>query len=125
MKNYVNPTQFTNLYILNDQTIPIHVGFEINFDFDDGRHHETLEYIAVLRSVTDDLSIYIDHICGGCLYVKKIRNNYYATQDIYDSLIEFAERRKRKPKFIVDANKYFEKVGKFYESMCSNSEVIS
>lgn len=113
--NLLTPYEFSKLYILDDYDLPLHTGYEIMFDFDDDKKHEVLGYVAVLRSVIDEVHLYIDHVCGGSFYVKRIHlGTFSAVDDISDGLVEFAKKKNKKPKFIVDCDDYFKQIGMSY-----------
>ena len=110
MMNLLSPTEFSRLYILDDDELFIHTGFEIGFDFYKGKNKEIMGYVAVLRSVIDDLCLYVDHGCGGRFYVKKVRQ----VKDIEAGLIDYANIYDAKPLFLVDCDKYFDEIKNFY-----------
>ena len=109
--NILTPYEFSRLYILDDGDLSLHVGIEIEFDFASKRDHSIVGYVAVLQSITSDLHLYIDNVCGGEFYMKKVRSTY----DIKNGLIEYAEKRGKDPMFVVDCDKYFDEIKKFYE----------
>lgn len=109
--NLLNPYEFSTLYFLKD-TDMLHCGFEIEFDFNDGKECKILGYVATVKGVTDNRFLIIDHVCGGELYVKECWKD--TRHKIEDGFIEFAKKHNKKPIFIVDCDRFFESVKDYY-----------
>ena len=115
--NLLTPDDFSTLFFLGDLNKFLHTNYEIDFDFDDGKPHKTndeLSYVIVIKGVTDDLYVFIDHVCGGRLYIKECR--HHTIRSIKESLLEYAAINKKEPRFIVDCDKFFEEIRESYKA---------